>query len=283
MQVINLHVSHLRNEGWFACYTDLKREIARFGAATLGIADLADPLFSLYEKADDLMEAIRRSVFTARIKKASKECSAYFKVLHDAAKTAQLLPENDCKEAADYLFNLLSCYKKNITAAGYDEKMPSVRNLLQSLRTNPYASHITLLGLDPWVDFLEETQQRFYANRSKRMQEMIDKPKGNLPAIRARADRYYHAMVDRLNIQLLVDGLGGEALVDPNDLKTGLYDDALPEHLRGNVTYNFVIAWNETLKTYHTLLAQRAGRKSKEKKTGSNKINTNRNQENTAK
>jgi hypothetical protein len=67
----------------------------------------------------------------------------------------------------------------------------------------------------------------------------------------------------------LADGQGGDVVVDPEDLKIGPYEDSVPEILRGNVMYNFVIVWNETVKKYHALLAARAARKEKEDGTDS--------------
>jgi hypothetical protein len=119
------------------------------------------------------------------------------------------------------------------------------------------------------VDFIDEAEQKFLASRAERTQESIDKPKEHLAEIRKQADTFYSGIMDRLYTKLLADGLGGDIVVDPNDLKTGIYEDNVPQEQGGNVTYNFVIAWNETLKKYHSLLAVRAAHHAKETKPDS--------------
>ena len=43
------------------------------------------------------------------------------------------------------------------------------------------------------------------------------------------------------------------------------YESDVPSERRGNIAYNFAIAWNRILKKYENLLAARAGRRAKAK------------------
>jgi hypothetical protein len=71
-------------------------------------------------------------------------------------------------------------------------------------------------------------------------------------------------MINVMYARLLIDKLGGDVTVDPRDLDNeGHFGDEENHDLHGNVTYNFVIAWNEVAKRYRNTLAQRAGRRNK--------------------
>jgi hypothetical protein len=71
--------------------------------------------------------------------------------------------------------------------------------------------------------------------------------------------------MDDIYAQLLADGLGGDVDIDPEDFKDGAYESTVPSEKRGNIVYNFVVAWNIILKKYATMLAARAGRRAKAK------------------
>jgi hypothetical protein len=60
----------------------------------------------------------------------------------------------------------------------------------------------------------------------------------------------------------------GDIVVDPEALDDEDHEAGGNKDLYGNVTYNFVIAWNEEVKKYRNLLAQRAGRRAGKKETG---------------
>jgi hypothetical protein len=144
----------------------------------------------------------------------------------------------------------------------YAEESSAVYNLLQDLKKK-YAADITLLGFKKWVDALDAAETAFLAARTERTKEDIGKPKEHLKDIRQRVDDLYKGITEILHAKLLADGLAGDILVDPEDLNTGAYDSTVPKEQRGNIVYNFVIAWNEILKKYHNLLATRAGRRAK--------------------
>jgi hypothetical protein len=247
--------------------TKFKVLVNRFGAARLGIDDLFELMDPLLDRADTLLEILRKSVYTKKMQEASRECSTLFRGLHDATYALRVLTADKQKEAYENLFNLLARYKSSILDAGYSEESSAAYNLVQDLRLSKYSTYATLLGLNKWVDFIEEAADKFRDLHEKRTQEQVDKPKERLSNVRSQVDELYRGMTDRIYSKLLADGLGGDVVVEPDDLKTGLYDDTLPEYLRGNVTYNFVIAWNEVVKEYHKLLAKRAaaGRNAKDK------------------
>jgi hypothetical protein len=177
-------------------------------------------------------------------------------------KSSRTLPDDNPREAARRLYVLAARYRKNILNKSYSESSAAVYNLLEDL-DGKYAADIIFLGAAQWVDAIREGENDFQNFWNKRKQESADKPKENIKIVRVEADEVYDSIMEALYGQLLVAGLGGDVAIDPESLKGGVYESDVPSHLRGNVAYNFVIDWNETLKKYHNLLAQRAGRRKK--------------------
>jgi hypothetical protein len=198
------------------------------------------------------------------------ECTLSFLRLNQITKGVLALDqvEADKKMAAVRIDNLLTQYKQYGVKGGYDEESQGIYNLLQDLDAH-YTAEINLLGLAGWVETLRQAEARFVAARIQRAQETADKPQESFGEIRIQIDALYNDMIIILNARLVVDGLGGNIVIDANDLKDGVYESDTPDHLRGNITYNFVIKWNVYAKHYHDLLAARSGRAKKKNEDSS--------------
>jgi hypothetical protein len=79
MRILKISLTRLRNEEWFRLYTDLRELVLRFGASVLDIVPLFTLLESLYEKADNLLLVLQKSVHTEAIKQADEERDALFR------------------------------------------------------------------------------------------------------------------------------------------------------------------------------------------------------------
>jgi hypothetical protein len=266
MRIIKIKLTHLHVEEWFRLLCDLLELIPLYGASKLGIAKLLALLIPLRERADKLLVILRKSVHTEEMKNADKERDTSFRGLYNVVKAYRHLPLAADKETAKQLFVLLSGYRKLVLNSGYAEESAALYNLLQDLK-GKYAPDVSQLGLGQWVANLEAAEQKFLAFRSERTKEDIEKPVEHLDGIRKEVDALYRSITEVLYAQLVADGLGGDVAVDPDSLRTGIYEDDIPPEQTGNVVYNFVIAWNQILKRYNAQLAAREGRRAKEKET----------------
>jgi hypothetical protein len=182
-------------------------------------------------------------------------------------KNSQKLLDKDKQDAAYRLNIPCRQNRKLILKSSYLATSSAVYHLLHELRTK-YASDIALLGFDSWLTEIEQADKLFVENYSQRIQESIDKPKNELRNIRLRINPLYSAIIDVVDICLLADGLAGDVVVEPEELDTaphtGEQDDA--SHLRGNINYNFAIEWNEVIKKYCNMLAQRRGHRARKQR-----------------
>ena len=266
MKTKRISTKKLHNEEWLGLSLDFKVQILFYGAAVLGIEGLFNQILPLLEQADKLMVVLRKSVLTPDLEVADKKRDDLFRGLSDVVKGSLQQPVANKQKAAARIKSLLDVYKKSILSSSYAEESSAIHNLLQDLK-GAYNADVSLLALGEWVTAIEQAEEEFQAIRSERSHESLAKPRGDLQKIRLQVDALYQAIIALLDAHLLAAGLGGDVDIDPDSLKDGIYEADVPDHLRGNITYNFVIAWNETLQKYYNLLAQREGRRAHKAET----------------
>jgi hypothetical protein len=267
MKVIRIDVRSLHNEEWFGFYTDYRAQATAAGVEALGISELFSLFTPFYDKADRLLVVLRKSVYTKEIEGADRKRDELFRGFYSVVKGSQKQPGSAKQESALRLYNLLRQYHDSVLGGNYVEESSALYNLLQDLN-GKYAADIAQLALGEWVTAIGAAEQNFLNLRSQRAQESVEKPKEDLRQIRVQTDALYNAMASVLDAKLLADGLGGTILFDPDAPDESDESDEPQEgHTQpsGNAVYNFVTAWNETVKKYRNLLAQRAGRRNKGK------------------
>ena len=262
MKVIRIPLKSLHNEEWHELNVIFKTEVLRYGPEALGVQRVWGLYLLHYATADKLLQITHKSTLTDDLVKADKKRDEVFEGFYAVVKGSQKQPDENKLKAARRLFVVLKEYRKSILHSTYSAESGALRNLLQDL-TGPYAADVALLGVADWRAALDQADQAFLTLYGERHDESLAKPKEDFVLIRGEMESLYVAMINILDAILQGDGLGGDTVVDPESLKDGIYESDTPSHLRGNVVYNFVLDWNETLKKYHNMIQQRAGRRSK--------------------
>lgn len=271
MRFIKIDLSKLKNEQWFGLFTKFLHTVNRFGAEVLGIAELLTLLVALYGRADILLLVLRKSAHTAGMEKAARERSAHFRGLFEEIKLSRTMLNENLREAAERLYILVSGYRKNILNTSYSEASPAVYNFIEDLK-GKYAADVAALGLGKRVEFLEAAEAKFQEYWEQRSLEKVEKPKENLADVRIDMDEIYRSITEVIYAKLLVKGQGGDVVLPPSTdpgsggeegggSGSGPVEEIAPAEQNENAVYDFVIAWNEVLKEYHNMLAQRAGRR----------------------
>ncbi|MDR2388767.1 MAG: DUF6261 family protein [Tannerellaceae bacterium] len=262
MKIIRIPLQKLHNEEWFELFNVYKEKVNRFGSETLGIKDLYLRFLSLLYKADAALLILRKSSYTKAIEAADKQRDELYQGFYGTVKSARKQPNADKQQAAERLFELLKGYRGDITSGNHAAESGAIYNLLQDLRSASYTPDVTLLGVGDWIAAISQAEQSFLSYSALRDKEHIDKPRQELKLLRAEINVLYTAMAAVMDSKLLGDGLGGNVNVDREDLDTDIHEDSAryvftPE-THGNITYNFVVDWNQTVSKYHQLLEQRA-------------------------
>jgi hypothetical protein len=267
MKTLKFLQRKLRAQEWLEFFLDFRKRAEYFGIKNLNIEALFAQFIVLLEKADELMVILRKSVYTKELEAADRERDNLFRGFYSVAKGLRAHPDAAKQKAAKDLCNLLDGYKKLILAGNLTAESGAIHNLLQDLG-GKYAADMTLLELTYWGTAIDKAEKDFLTLRGERTEESVEKPKEDLKQIRNQIDILYNAMMSAMDIKLLGDGLGGDVVVDPKDLDNeGHFEGDDDHHLHGNITYNFVIAWNEEVKKYRNLLAQRGGHHAEEPET----------------
>jgi hypothetical protein len=261
MRVIRIGVRSLHNEEWFAFLTDFRKQALAAGVEKLRIKELFALFDPLYDKADRLVIVLQKSVYTPDIEISDKKRDELFRGFYGIVKGSQKQPDEAKQKSALRLYNLLKRFQRPVIYGNYMEESAALYSLLQELKGN-YADDIALLSLNDWVTAISNAEQDFLDIRAKRTQESIDKPGEDLRVVRSQIDTIYTAITDVLDAQLLACGLGGKTVLDIYDLDEP-NEEQNAEQSTGNAVYHFVAAWNETVKKYRNLLAQRAGSRAK--------------------
>ncbi|MDR1357100.1 MAG: DUF6261 family protein [Tannerellaceae bacterium] len=266
MKILRFQQHRLKNEEWFEFYTYYKRYVDRYNDSKLGITEIYEAFMKLYRTVDRILQALRKSYFTTQLKDADKGRDNGFRNLYSVVKSFQGFPDAAKKDAALHLTNLLHSYQKNILQGSYAEESASIYNLLQDIYGDAYAADVDLLELIPWIKAMENAEKAFLALWEKRTQEEIAKPKENLADYRKQMDAAYSDMAKVIDAALIATGVGGDIVVDPESLDYASHDgkEEFDPTKHGNIPYNFVFAWNETVKKYRNLIAQRTGRNNKD-------------------
>ncbi|MDR3267832.1 MAG: DUF6261 family protein [Tannerella sp.] len=246
MKIIRFIIQHLHNEEWFQFMAEFKKEVEATGGKTLNIEALFATWLVLFGKADELLLLIRKSQFTKAQEDTDKERDHIFSSILKTVEALCHMPDTKVQTAAEALLIVLEHYKKDILAGGYDEESGAITNLLQDLG-GKYAAEVGTLNLSVWIAALTDAQNRFLALREERYNESALKPKADLQKIRLRVEHYYVTIINQIDALLLAAG----------------YDspDSAPAPGIVDPVYNFAVSWNERVKNYKTLLAQRKGRK----------------------
>ncbi|MDR2809795.1 MAG: DUF6261 family protein [Tannerellaceae bacterium] len=269
MKAIRISIHQLHNEEWFDLHTKYKGTVNVHGSENIGLKKLMDSYDPVYLTADGLLQVIRKSAYTSEVATADKHRKTIFRGLTTVTKGSLNQPLENKQKAAIRVFNVLQVYRKSVLDSTYSEASGALHNLLQDL-SGPRAADITLLGLGDWTNALTQAEQAFQDVYGQRHDESVGKPKEDFKTVRVQLDTLYNAAIDILDAQLLIDGLGGDTLLNPDNEtsgeESGPTEDGLPiRETSGNAIYDFMVDWNETLKKFQNMLHQRAGRRAKNK------------------
>jgi len=271
MNIIQVSPNQLRNEEWFQWGEEFIITVNKYGAETLHINTLFPTFVAHHQQADQKLELIRKSNFTQEIEDADKRRDKIFGGFLAFVKAFRNQPLLTKNEAAERLYTLFKQYSKPIRNGTKAQESGAIYNLLQELE-GKYLPDVTLLGLTEWTTALREAETKFLGYYDERVEENLDKPHSDLKAIRLAASRCYADIISIITAGLLIGGFGNIPTPggdEGEDESSGSEDTPeghsapLPhtESAESSAVYNFAVEWNERLRYYHNILAQRQGRR----------------------
>jgi hypothetical protein len=224
----------LRNEEWFNFYTEFKTFVERTTPGVLNIDALFITFLVLYAQADDSLEILRKSSYTADIAGLDSRRDDIYHGFVAAVDSALHHYDDDRRAAAEKIKVVLDHFG-NLAIKNYNEETAGIYNFLQELRASR-ALQLATLELDGWVYELDRANQKFETAILDRNDEAAGKAdQVKMLDTRRQTDRCYLDIVERIEALALIQG-----------------DTAFAD---------FVNALNANIERYKISLSRRAGNK----------------------
>lgn len=255
MTISRFGISNLLNEEWFRFHTEFFTLAVACGLDVLDFFQIFPLYEPLYREADEQLEIIRRSFYTADTAEYERLRKQVFRSLRNIAKS-QCRSLNPAEQsAAVKVFAAVEKYSKSILRGSLPAQTAAADNLLQDLTSSQgsearLATEIQLLGLNKWVGSLHDTNENYKDALERRSEANAARPKnGRMRLLRREMDHYYIRIIEAVDSRLLTLP-DAPANAPEEQLETP-----------GEKILHFAARLNDCVARYHALLKGRQTRK----------------------
>ncbi len=148
MNILFARLSRYTNEEHFQFQTEFKGLAEQYTPLTLNIEAAWAVFLPLFDKESEVLDVIRKSVFTDDITEADRKRDGLNSGFRNMVKGALNHFDPAKKAAAERLKVVLDNYG-NINRKSYDEETAAIDSLLGDL-TGEFAADVAILGLEDW-------------------------------------------------------------------------------------------------------------------------------------
>jgi hypothetical protein len=197
-------------------------------AGAIGDQSLITDYNSKVVQEEDIFKWIRRSNFTE--KKASTDHSRdeTYTGIMDILRASLKSPARH--ERALHVFNLLDSYG-NLTHADYDAETAALDSIIARLRSSDYTNDVIELGLQTWLNDLDEQNSRFKTYVDDTAKEQLDRPGISPKDARRETDEALRRITDRVTSLINLNGPATyTAFVDEFNVLVNHYNTLVHEH-----------------------------------------------------
>ena len=235
MKINELSLQRLKNEEHFQFHADFKGLVLTFNPATLKVDAAFAAYLPIFSNESDALDVIRKSMLTNDIAEADDLRDSTYIGLSDAIKSAGRHFRPEVQQAASRLQVIIGNHS-NLIRKSYDEETAAINSLINDFNTIG-AADLAIIGIADWVNELQANNNAFDDLKKGRYTEEAGKTQLQMKEVRLQLDEAYHAIVNRINALILVNG--------------------------ETAYINFVNELNQRVESYSKLVAQRRGRNAK--------------------
>jgi hypothetical protein len=233
MRIDSFYRKNLRNDEHFQLNTEFRDLIIKEGAENLKEGEQFAAYQSSYNKEDEGIKRVSKSLFTEKIQEADKARDDIYSGMVEINEGSLKHYNPSVREAAKKLKILFDTYG-NLSHKPLNEQTSAVNNILQELKGN-YLEATRTVQIDGWANELEARNNAFDVLVKGRADEAAAKTDVVVKQARVELDGAYDAVVERINAYAVIEG--GE-----------MYERFIK-------TFNFVIA------KYNAIVNARLGRR----------------------
>jgi hypothetical protein len=205
MKISKIDTNHMRNDAHFQFHTEFSDLVKKHNPKTLKVKPLFDAYLPLYEREDEALKKINKSVFTEKIQEADKARDEIFLGMVEVNNGMCKHFSKQIAESAHKVKIVLDTYG-NVARKTLNEETSAIYNLVQDLRSDKYASDTAESAIMDWADELEKRNKAFEALVKERFDETAHKTDIVLRTARGELDKVYHAMTERIDALVIVEG-----------------------------------------------------------------------------
>ncbi|MDR1005510.1 MAG: DUF6261 family protein [Bacteroidales bacterium] len=204
MKIERINLRRLRNEEWFQFMTEFNFYVKDDDRVMTDIGELYDKFAEAYNLSDEVLQQLRKSIFTPVIQAADAKRDELFRGLRNTMEAAirHYLPQ--MKEAATIVMPVFETYG-DLAKKPYNEETAGIYNLIQDLRSK-YQSEVATLGISPWIDALDNANKDFEESKEGRTSEYSQAIEVNMLEARKQTDSYYMDIVVKVEALSIVNG-----------------------------------------------------------------------------
>jgi len=204
VKISKIYHYNLRNDAHFQFHMEFRDLILDAGAENLRVSPLFDEYLALYDREDEGLNKITKSVLTQKIREEYKIRGKLYAGMTEITSAALKHPREDVREAAKRMKILFGTYG-NISKMPINEQTSAVTNILQELKGD-YARDANLIGLSDYIAALENRNNALETFVKERYRESTAKTDVVIGDARKALDAAYDRITARINALALIEG-----------------------------------------------------------------------------
>jgi hypothetical protein len=194
---IRMNLRGLRNEAHVELNESADDVMERHDPEALGILPLYTPYKTSIDHEREALDIIVGSEYTAKITGKDLRRDITFRGLSDSVEAALNHFNASHVEAAGSIKRILKQYG-NISKKPLDDETAAIDDLVREFDQPILKQAAVRIGLTPWVEKLAQENQEFKELVKDRFHESATKTSYRMRTARAETDRYFHAIIDRI-------------------------------------------------------------------------------------
>lgn len=183
MKTIDLH--SLQNAEHLALMRDLLAVLKEANIEAL--IPLKEKFVQQVDLEESAQKQITKSGYTATLVELDQSRDEIFRGLVLRVQSELLTQDENRRKSAQQIKIVIDTYG-NFTQHNLQKETIEIENLLQDLKSERYTSLSTDIGLNDWIGWLEEANNKFETTYTSRRDEYANRPDLNLKSIRNQSD-----------------------------------------------------------------------------------------------
>ena len=205
MEISKVESAKLRNNEHLNYMNEVKQLIAEQTAAALNIVNQTDLFLKALLQEEEAINPQLKSEKSDLLVDADARRDFTFRGMADAVQSAIRHFKPDVRAAANKLQTEIFKPFGNIARLNFNEESTAIDSMCTDLKTN-YTTECNLIGLNEWIEELENDNKNFKKTATERVDESSVKTQLKMKGVRTKVDETYKAITKRIDALIELNG-----------------------------------------------------------------------------